>query len=125
MTYCFRIYHYSTPSLNDSICIVTVRLCQKTIALSQKCVEPTDDLERIVEAAGKLKVLIDGVLAYVEDVILGKREPDNEVGRTLLNMVHSVPKMSTEQFQNMFNTNVKVSSITYNFVLIQSLRNWY
>lgn len=86
-----------------------MRLCQKTIALSQKCVEPTGDLERIVEAADKLKVLIDNVLAYVEDVIMGKREPDNEIGRTLLDMVHSVPKMSTEQFQNMFNTNVKVS----------------
>lgn len=87
--------------------VISLRLCQKTIALSQKCVEPTDDLERIVEAADKLKGLIENVLAYVEDVIIGKREPDNEIGRTLLDMVHSVPKMSSEQFQNMFNSNVK------------------
>lgn len=83
-------------------------MCQKTIALSQKCVEPTDDLERIIEAAEKMKGLIDCLLSYVEDVIIGKRESDNEIGRTLLNMVHSVPKMSSEQFQNMFNSNVKV-----------------
>lgn len=87
--------------------VISLRLCQKTIALSQKCVEPTDDLERIVEAADKLKALIENVLAYVEDVIMGKREPDNEIGRMLLDMVHSVPKMSSEQFQNMFNSNVK------------------
>lgn len=86
-----------------------MRLCQKTISLNQKCVEPTDDLQRIVEAAENLKGLIDGVLSYVEDVIMGKREADNEIGRALLSMVHSVPKMSSEQFQNMFNTNVKVS----------------
>ncbi|KAK7588201.1 hypothetical protein V9T40_005446 [Parthenolecanium corni] len=100
-----------TPIPVEVICyepeVVSLRLCQKTISLNQKCVEPTDDLQRIVEAAENLKGLIDGVLSYVEDVIMGKREADNEIGRALLSMVHSVPKMSSEQFQNMFNTNVK------------------
>ncbi len=96
---------------DENSIFLAVRLCEKTIALTQKCVEPTDDLDRIIEAAEKLKVLIDGVLTYVEDVIMGKRPADNEIGRTLLNLVHSVPKMSTEQFQHMFNTNVKVRQL--------------
>lgn len=30
-----------------------------------------------------------------------------QVGRALLDMVHSVPKMSSDQFDEMFNSNVK------------------
>lgn len=96
--------------------------------METKCVKPvrpTDDLERIVEAAEKLRVLIEGVLAYVEDVIIGKRKADNEVGRMLLDMVHSVPKLSSEQFQNMFNTNVKVCTKSANNFTLISLYDCY
>lgn len=119
---CLTFYYFSYVGHKIVRTHFAVRLCQKTISLNQKCVEPTDDLERIVEAADKLKVLIDGVLSYVEDVIMGKREPDNEIGRALLSMVHSVPKMSSEQFQNMFNTNVKVS-ISLTCVLCGSVKS--
>ena len=46
--------------------------------------------------------------AYVDSVLSGATEPDVTVGRQLLDMVHSVPKMSQEQFDEMLNSNIKV-----------------
>lgn len=72
------------------------------------------DLAQIGEAAGKLTLLLDQVLQYVEDVLAGRAQPDNAVGRALLDMVHSVPKMTPEQFENMFNSNIKVILVFLN-----------
>jgi len=89
---------------------VTVQLCQKTMTLSKKTVEPMLDLAQVAEASQKLTGLLDNVLAYVEDVLAGRTQPDNAVGRALLDMVNSVPKMTPEEFENMFNSNIKVSN---------------
>lgn len=67
------------------------------------------DLARIAEATNKLSGLLDTVLAYVEDVLAGKTVPDNSVGRALTDMINSVPKMSSEEFDKMFNSNIKVT----------------
>jgi translation initiation factor 3 subunit F len=71
-------------------------------------VEPMTDLALIAEASQKLTSLLDQVLAYVDDVLADRRAPDNAVGRALLDMVHSVPTMTPEQFEHMFNSNIKV-----------------
>lgn len=90
--------------------VVGLRLCQKTLGMSsKKSVEPMSDLALIAEASVKLTNLLDHVLAYVDDVLAERKQPDNVVGRALLDMVHSVPKMSPEQFENMFNSNIKVN----------------
>nr|QBH74194.1 eukaryotic translation initiation factor 3 subunit F [Brunneria borealis] len=86
--------------------VVGVQLCQKT-ASSGKTVEPMLDLAQVAEASHKLTALLDNVLAYVEDVLANRTQPDNAVGRALLDMVNSVPKMTPEEFENMFNSNVK------------------
>lgn len=65
------------------------------------------DLAQVAEASTKLLSLLDQVVVYVEDVINGKQQPDNSVGRSLLDLINSVPHMSTEQFSTMFNSNVK------------------
>lgn len=65
------------------------------------------DLAQVAEASTKLLSLLDQVVAYVEDVINGKQQPDNSVGRSLLDLINSVPHMSTDQFAAMFNSNVK------------------
>lgn len=70
-------------------------------------IQPMLDLAQVAEASGKLHGLLEQVLAYVEDVLSGKTQPDNAVGRSLLDLIHSVPNMSTEQFAHMFNSNVK------------------
>lgn len=91
--------------------IVALNLSQKTIgnnAISRKQqIHPMQDLVQVAEASGKLLELLEQVLAYVEDVLSEKKQPDNAVGRSLLDLINSVPNMTTEQFASMFNSNVK------------------
>lgn len=88
--------------------VVGLKLCQKTLGVgSKKSVEPMSDLALIAEASVKLTGLLDHVLTYLDDVLAERRQPDNVVGRALLDMVHSVPTMTPEQFEHMFNSNIK------------------
>ena len=48
-------------------------------------------------------------MQYVEGVLKGEKAPDNAVGRKLLDLVNSVPKMSPDEFEKMVNSNMKVS----------------
>lgn len=96
---------------SDHFQVVGLQLCEKTIAVTSrhnpKTVSPMLDLAQVAEASTKLLALLDQVVAYVEDVINGKQQPDNSVGRSLLDLINSVPHMSTDQFAAMFNSNVK------------------
>ena len=47
-------------------------------------------------------------LQYVEAVLSGRESPDNAVGRKLLDLVNSVPKMTPDEFEKMVNSNMKV-----------------
>lgn len=88
-----------------------LKLLQKTIGVSPahrpKTVAPMLDLAQISEASTKLQSLLDLILKYVDDVIAHKVTPDNAVGRQLLDLIHSVPHMTHEQFTQMFNANVR------------------
>lgn len=104
-----------TPVPVDITCyppeIVGTQLCSKTMGVSSggraRQVQPMQDLAQVADATTKLGQLLDQVLAYVEDVLAGRTQPDNAVGRALLDLVHSVPHMNPEQFSEMFNSNVK------------------
>ncbi|CAL7941723.1 eukaryotic translation initiation factor 3 subunit f1 isoform X2 [Xylocopa sonorina] len=96
--------------------VVGLQLCSKTQLPAHAQItgvktgggiEPMMDLSQIAEASAKLSSMLEQVLVYVDDVLSGKQPPDNQVGRALLDMVHSVPKMSSDQFDEMFNSNVK------------------
>lgn len=65
------------------------------------------DLAQVAESSEKLLGLLEELLVYVEDVLSNKQLPDNAVGRSLLDLIHSVPHMNTDQFTTMFNSNVK------------------
>ena len=52
--------------------------------------------------------MLDTILAYVDDVMSGSKTADNTFGRSLLDMVHSVPKMTPDEFEEMLNSNRKV-----------------
>uniref|UniRef100_A0A0K8TQX1 Eukaryotic translation initiation factor 3 subunit F n=1 Tax=Tabanus bromius TaxID=304241 RepID=A0A0K8TQX1_TABBR len=102
-----------TPINVDVSCyepeVVGLQLCQKTVgasSMSRKTVAPMLDLAQIAEASGRLQGLLEEVLQYVEDVLAGKQQPDNAVGRELLDLIYSVPNMSQEQFIQMFNSNI-------------------
>jgi translation initiation factor 3 subunit F len=104
-----------TPINVDVTCyepeVVALQLSQKTIGVSSpnqpRQVSPMLDLAQVAEASDKLLDLLDQVLAYVQDVLAEKQQPDNAVGRSLLDLIHSVPNMTSEQFVQMFNSNVK------------------
>lgn len=83
-----------------------LQLCQKTMG-RPKSVNPMLDLSQVSEAGSKMNSLLDQVLGFVEDVLANRIPPNNAVGRSLLDLVNSVPHMSNEQFSEMFNSNVK------------------
>lgn len=87
-----------------------LQLCSKTMAPGsnrQRNLQPMLDLAQVSEAGQKMGVLLEQVLAYVDDVLANRTPPNNVVGRALLDLVDSVPHMSNEQFSEMFNSNVK------------------
>lgn len=65
------------------------------------------DLAQVAESSEKLLHLLDELLVYVKDVLSNKQPPDNAVGRSLLDLIYSVPHMGVDQFTTMFNSNVK------------------
>lgn len=87
--------------------VIALKLAQKTVGTRNRQVEPMMDLAQIAEASEKLLGLLNQVLTYVEDVLNEKQQPDNAVGRALLDLIHSVPNMTHDQFATMFNSNVK------------------
>ncbi|KAG5673781.1 hypothetical protein PVAND_003801 [Polypedilum vanderplanki] len=100
-----------TPIKVETICyepeVIALKLAQKTVGTRNRQVEPMMDLAQIAEASEKLLGLLNQVLQYVEDVLNEKQQPDNAVGRALLDLIHSVPNMTHDQFATMFNSNVK------------------
>lgn len=85
--------------------ITGLRLLNKSIKHGP--VQPLSELTLVSEAADKLSVLIENVLRYVDEVLANRIQPDNSIGRQLLEMVNSVPSMTQEQFESMFNSNIK------------------
>merc|ERR1712150_442699 len=70
-------------------------------------VETIPDLAKISEGTTKLEVMLDAVISYVQGVLEGRETPNNAVGRKLLDLVNSVPKMSPDEFEKMVNSNMK------------------
>ncbi|KAF4520074.1 hypothetical protein B566_EDAN007931, partial [Ephemera danica] len=108
METCSPRFQWKLHVMNQKLLV----LCSKTQGLSKRAVEPMQELAQVSEAAHKLLGMLDMVLAYVSDVLNNRSTtpPDNAVGRALLDMVHSVPKMSPEEFENMLNSNIKVEA---------------
>ncbi|KAJ8977255.1 hypothetical protein NQ317_003956 [Molorchus minor] len=90
--------------------VFALQLCQKTMGTGSgrpRNVNPMLDLAQVAEAGSKMASMLEQVLSYVEDVLANRVAPNNSVGRSLLDLVNSVPHMSNEQFSEMFNSNVK------------------
>jgi translation initiation factor 3 subunit F len=90
----------------------TVNACQKTKTSVKRQAGIASDLTQIVEASQQMENMLDTILAYVDDVMSGSKTADNTFGRSLLDMVHSVPKMTPDEFEEMLNSNRKVENIT-------------
>jgi translation initiation factor 3 subunit F len=72
-------------------------------------VEPVAELAQVSEASVNVLSMLDTVLNYVNEILAGRSisPQDNAVGRALLDMVNSVPKMTPDEFENMLNSNIK------------------
>eukprot|EP00088_Acartia_fossae_P056439 TRINITY_DN6573_c0_g1_i13.p1 TRINITY_DN6573_c0_g1~~TRINITY_DN6573_c0_g1_i13.p1 ORF type:complete len:290 (-),score=87.68 TRINITY_DN6573_c0_g1_i13:513-1382(-) len=70
-------------------------------------IEPLPDLTKISEAAAKLEDFLDVLIRYVGSVCDGSHQADNVIGRQLWDLVQSVPKMDSEEFERMLNSNVR------------------
>nr|CAG4637168.1 EOG090X09C5 [Ceriodaphnia reticulata] len=86
---------------------VGLNACQKTKTSVKRQAGIASDLTQIVEASQQMENMLDTILTYVDDVMSGAKTADNTFGRSLLDMVHSVPKMTTEEFEEMLNSNRK------------------
>jgi translation initiation factor 3 subunit F len=82
-------------------------LLHKTKLMKMRQIEPIPDLARISEGTLKLEQMLDAVITYVEGVLSGREKPNNSVGRKLLDLVYSVPKMTPDEFEKMINSNMK------------------
>ena len=51
--------------------------------------------------------MMDTVIQYVEAVLDGTQEPDNSIGRAINSLILSLPKMDSDQFEEMINSNLK------------------
>nr|CAG4643341.1 EOG090X09C5 [Ilyocryptus agilis] len=85
--------------------IVGLNSSQKTKVSVKRQAGLASDLTQIVEAAQQMENMLDTILSYVDDVVSGSKAADNTFGRSLFDMVHSVPKMTPEQFEEMLNSN--------------------
>lgn len=66
-----------------------------------------DDLEALETSMLRLQNMIDTVFKYVEDVIEGRTPPDNVVGRYLADTLASIPKISPDVFDKLFNDSIQ------------------
>lgn len=66
-----------------------------------------DDLEALETSMLRLQNMIDTVFKYVEDVVEGRTSPDNVVGRYLADTLASIPKISPDVFDKLFNDSIQ------------------
>eukprot|EP00096_Caligus_rogercresseyi_P010516 TRINITY_DN3869_c0_g1_i1.p1 TRINITY_DN3869_c0_g1~~TRINITY_DN3869_c0_g1_i1.p1 ORF type:complete len:290 (-),score=99.07 TRINITY_DN3869_c0_g1_i1:226-1095(-) len=91
----------------DQAEVTGLDLLHKTRLSKMRQVEPITDLAKISEGTLKLENMLDTVLKYVEGVLEGTEAPDNVVGRKLLDLVNSVPKMTEEEFEAKINSGMR------------------
>jgi len=87
--------------------IAGLDLLHKTKHSKTRSVEPVPELTKIAEAADKMEMMLDIVIRYVEAVLAGREDADSTVGRALVNLVQSVPKMDPVKFEAMLNSNLR------------------
>ncbi|CAI9534813.1 unnamed protein product, partial [Staurois parvus] len=93
---------------------IGVDLINKTYFNSNCSNSLTTDLQQVGSAASHLLESLATVLQYAEDVLSGKISADNTVGRFLKDLVTQVPKIGTEDFEAMLNSNINdLLMVTY------------
>ncbi|GIY54642.1 eukaryotic translation initiation factor 3 subunit F [Caerostris extrusa] len=101
---------------------VGLKICQQTKHNKQRSVEVMPDLELINHAIHEMLQQSDIVIDYIDDVLANRKPADNTVGRMLMDILQSIPKMSSDEVQDMVNSNKKdLLMIEYLAMLTSSL----
>jgi translation initiation factor 3 subunit F len=73
----------------------------------KRMVSTVNDLQQLTTTCAHMQEMLSKVIEYVDNVIAGKVVADNAVGRMLMDLVNSVPKIKPEDFEEMVNSNMK------------------
>ncbi|KAG5081328.1 hypothetical protein AAZX31_02G239200 [Glycine max] len=65
------------------------------------------DLEGMEASMGHLLALIDDIHKYVDDVVEGRIDPDNKIGRFISDAVGSIPKLPSSAFEKLVNDSLQ------------------
>jgi len=84
-----------------------VEVLQQGKHKAKRTVSMQSDLSKVESASTNLRQMLQTVIEYVDNVMAGKIVPDVAVGRSLLDLVSSIPKIDPEEFENMLNANMK------------------
>jgi len=69
-------------------------------------IKPPGELEQVQHSLEKLLFMLKQLTSYVDDVLAGKKPSDPQVGRMLMNLINTVPKVDSKELENMINTNM-------------------
>lgn len=65
------------------------------------------DLEGMEASMGHILALIDDIYKYVDDVVEGRTDPDNKIGRFISDAVGSLPKLPSSAFEKLVNDSLQ------------------
>lgn len=65
------------------------------------------DMDRLKDSFAKLSAMLNGCADYVNDVLAGRKEPNNEIGRYLADTIAAIPYVSPEEFDKLFEDNMQ------------------
>ncbi|ORY91110.1 maintenance of mitochondrial structure and function-domain-containing protein [Syncephalastrum racemosum] len=65
------------------------------------------DLDHLEVAINKLQEMLERISQYVDNVVDGKEQPNNAIGRYIMDAVSVVPKIDSASFEKMFNSHLQ------------------
>jgi len=87
--------------------MVGLKLAQGTKTGKHRSVQCAADFDGVSKSCNEMQDMLAVVIRYIDEILEGKRVPDNEVGRTILDLVQSIPQMNNIEFQEVLNADMK------------------
>lgn len=69
-------------------------------------VKPPSELDQVQLALDKLLFMLKHLITYVDDVLAAKKPSDPKIGRMLMNLINTVPRVDPKDLENMINTSM-------------------
>jgi len=69
-------------------------------------VKPPGELDQVQVALDKLLFMIKHLITYVDEILSNKKPSDPKIGRMLMNLINTVPRVDAKDLENMINTSM-------------------